>query len=79
VLGKIAEQEKMEATSEEVNAEIETVVNNTQENKEAVRQALNSEENRESIENSVVTRKVISYLTDLAKSPKDKKEDKAEA
>ena len=79
VLGKIAEHEKMEATSEEIGAEIETVVNNTQENKEAVRQALNSEENRESIENSVVTRKVISYLTNLAKSPKDKKEDKAEA
>jgi len=78
VLGKIAEQEKIEATPEEIDAEIEIVVNNTQENKEAVRQALHSEENRESIENSVVTRKVINYLTDLAKSPKDKKEDKAE-
>lgn len=79
VLGKIAEQEKIETTPEEIDAEIEIVVNNTQENKEAVRQALHSEENRESIENSVVTRKVINYLTDLAKSPKDKKEDKAEA
>ena len=75
VLGKIAEQEKMTAMPEEVNAEIDIVVNNSQENKEAVRQALNSEENRDSIENSLVTRKVIKYLTDMAKGSTEKKEE----
>jgi trigger factor len=75
VLGKIAEQEKMAATPEEINAEIDIVVNNSQENKEAIRQALNSEENRESIENSVITRKVIKYLTDMAKGSTEQKEE----
>ncbi len=78
VLGKIAEQEKIEATPAEIDAEIEIAVNNSQENKEAIRQALNNENNREAIENTLITRKVIKCLTDLAQSPKEKKEDKSE-
>jgi trigger factor len=78
VLGKIAEQEKIEVTQEEINAEIETMVNNSQGDKEAIRQALNNENNRESIENTLITRKVIKCLTDLALTPKEKKEEKPE-
>lgn len=74
VLGKIAEQEKIEASPAEIDAEIETMVNNSQENKEIIRQTLNNENNRETIENTLITRKVIKCLTDLAQSPKEKKE-----
>jgi FKBP-type peptidyl-prolyl cis-trans isomerase (trigger factor) len=75
ILGKIAELEKVNVTKEEIEAEIEKAVNNS-ENKDAMRQALNSENNREAIENTLVTTKVIKILTDLAKTSKDKKEEK---
>jgi trigger factor len=74
VLGKIAELEKASVTPEEINAEIEIAVSNA-DNKEAMRQALSTENNRESIGNTLVTRKVIKILTDIAKAPKDKKEE----
>jgi hypothetical protein len=54
------------------------MVNNSQGDKEAIRQALNNENNRESIENTLITRKVIKCLTDLALTPKEKKEEKPE-
>ena len=75
VLGKIAELEKVSVTKEEIDAEIEKAVNNS-DNKDAMRQALNSENNREAIENTLVSNKVIKILTDLAKAQKDKKEEK---
>jgi trigger factor len=78
VLGKVAEMEKVSVTPEEVNAEIETAVSNA-DNKEAMRQALNTENNRQSLENTLISRKVIKILTDSAKSPKDKKEEKPAA
>lgn len=75
VLGKIAELGKISVTKEEIDAEIEKAVNNS-DNKDAMRQALSSENNREAIENTLVSNKVIKILTDLAKAPKDKKEEK---
>ena len=78
VLGKIAEQEKIEVSAEEIDAEIETIVNNSQDNKEVMRQALNTENNRVAIENSLITRKVISLLTDIARSSKQAEKEKSE-
>ncbi|MDP2920233.1 MAG: trigger factor [Dehalococcoidia bacterium] len=73
VLGKIASEEKVEVTPAEIDAEIEELVKNSQGDKEELRRAFNSEQNRESIENTLVTRKVIKRLTEVAQSPKEQK------
>lgn len=73
VLGKVSALEKIEATPAEIDAEIEEMVKNAQADKEQVRTALNSEQNRESIENTLITRKVIKRLTEIVKSPKEAK------
>jgi trigger factor len=75
VLGKIAELENVTVSPEEIDAEIEKAVNSA-DNKDAMRQALSSENSRASIENNLITSKVIDILTDKAKAPKDKKEEK---
>jgi trigger factor len=66
VLGHIAEQEKLEVTPAEIDVEIEEMVKNSTGDKEALRKALNDEHNRESIENTLITRKVIKLLTGIA-------------
>jgi trigger factor len=78
VLGKIAEQEKIEVTPAEIDTEIEDMVKNSQGDKEALKKALNTEPNRESLENTLVTRKVLKFLTEIAKAPKEKTEPGAE-
>lgn len=74
VLGHIAEQEKIEVTPAEIDAEIEDMVKNSQGDKEELKKALNTEQNRESLENTLVTRKVLKRLTEIAQAPKEKKE-----
>jgi trigger factor len=74
VLGKIAEEEKTEVTPAEIDAEIEEMVKNSQGDKEALKKALNTEQNRESLENTLVTRKVLKRLTEISQAPREKKE-----
>lgn len=74
VLGKIAEQEKTEVTPAEIDAEIEEMLKNSQGDKEALKKALNTEQNRESLENTLVTRKVLKRLTEISQAPREKKE-----
>jgi len=65
VLGQIAVTEKMEATAEEINTEIEEMVQRT-EKKDEMRQFLNTPEAKESLANQVITRKTIQKLVDIA-------------
>ncbi|HXX59176.1 MAG TPA: trigger factor [Dehalococcoidales bacterium] len=66
VLGKISDAEKIEATQEEIEAEIEAAVATSREKQEELRKALHDERNRESIINTIVTRKVMQRLQEIA-------------
>jgi len=66
VLGKIAEEEKVAVTPEEIDAEIERVCATTTGDKEKMKAALNEERNRHSIENTLITRKTIDLLVNIA-------------
>jgi len=48
-LGKVAEEEKIEATSEDIDKEIEEVVKQNPDNQEDIRKTLNSQQNRNQI------------------------------
>ena len=74
VLGKIAEQEKTEVTPAEIDAEIEEMVKNSSGDKNELRKALQSPRNRESIEDTLIARKTIQKLTEMAQSKETKKE-----
>jgi len=76
VLGKIADEEKVAVTPAEIDAEIERVCATTTGDKEKMKTALNEERNRHSIENTLITRKTIELLVNIAqkteKSPEAK-------
>ncbi|HEY82970.1 MAG TPA: trigger factor [Dehalococcoidia bacterium] len=67
VLGKVAEEEKIEVEESEIDAEIENMVSNAGENKEALWRALGSPRSRESIRQILLTRKTINRLVEIAK------------
>jgi len=73
VLGKIAEEEKIEVNDSEVDAEIEEMTQNATENRDKLKDALNTPQTRDSIKQTLLTRKTLQLLTDIAQS---KKEDK---
>ena len=68
VLSKISEEEKIEVSDAEVEAEINRVIENVRGDKEENREILNSPQNREAIKNSLLTRKTVQRLVELAKS-----------
>jgi len=67
VLGKIAEEEKIEVNDSEIEAEIESMTKVATENKDELKKFLNTPQFRESIKQSLVTRKTIQRLTEIAK------------
>jgi len=67
VLGKVAEEEKIEVDESEIDAEIENMLSNAGENKEELRRALNSPRSRESIKQILMTRKTVNRLVEIAK------------
>jgi len=75
VLGKIAEQEKIAVDHEEIHTEIEEMVNNSNGDKEELRKALESQRNHESIEDTLIARKTIQRLTEIAQSQKEAKKE----
>jgi trigger factor len=75
VLGKIAEQEKIAVDHEEIHTEIEEMVNNSSGDKEELRKALESQRNHESIEDTLIARKTIQRLTEIAQSQKEAKKE----
>ena len=66
VLGKIAEEEKVEISDDEINAEIEKITQNTTENKDELEKSLNSPQSRESIKRLLITRKTVQRLVEIA-------------
>jgi len=72
VLGKIAEEEKIEVAESEIDTEIENMLKNIKDKKEDLQKALNTPPSRESIKQVLLTRKTINRLVEIAKgSEKD--------
>ena len=67
VLGKIAEEEKIEVTDSEIEAEIEDITKGAAEKKDELQKFLNRLEFRESIKQLLTTRKTIQQLVEIAK------------
>ncbi|MFC1910639.1 trigger factor [Chloroflexota bacterium] len=76
VLDKIAEDEKIEATEADVDAEVEKMNAAITEDVEKYKQMLNSPGSRQSLKLMIVRRKTIEYLTKIAKG-EDKAVEKA--
>lgn len=75
VLGKIAEQEKVEVTPADIDAEVEEMVKNTTGNKDELRLALQNPRNRETVEDTLIVRKTIQRLKDIVQNPKETKQE----
>jgi len=67
VLGEIAEEEKVEVTDSEIDAEIENITKGAAEKKDELQEFLNRLESRESIQHLLTTRKTIQQLVEIAK------------
>jgi trigger factor len=67
VLGKIAEEEKIEVSDAEISAEIENMVKNATENKDELNKFLSTPPAHKSIEQVLITRKTIQLLVETAK------------
>ncbi len=77
VLGKVAEEEKVEVDDSEIEAEVLRVVN-TVANKEALQKMLADPQSQESIRNMLMTQKTLARLVEIAGNsdkPKGKKKE----
>ncbi len=66
VLGKVAEEEKIEVSDSEIDAEVEEMTKNA-ENRDELQKYLNTPSSRESIKQLLITRKTIQRLVEIAK------------
>jgi len=66
VLRKLAREEGIEVTPEEVQVEMDTLVSSSGDSREAVRRALSTESARESLRMGVLNRKVLRRLVEIA-------------
>lgn len=67
VLTKIAEQEKIEVSEPDINAEVDNMTRDMTKNKEEVSRFLNTPQARQSVQNVIATRKTIARLVEIAK------------
>ncbi len=69
VLGKIAEDEKIEIGQDEIDIEIDNMTNDAApDKKDELKTVMNTPQVRESIERTLITRKTMQLLTDIAQS-----------
>ena len=69
VMRKLAEQESIEVTPEDVDAEIDRLTENSaEETVDNLRRVLNSEDSRESIRSSLLNRRVLGFLVEIARA-----------
>ena len=69
-LSKLAEVEKIEVSNAEIDESLDNMAGNaSEERKEELRKMLDTPQTRESIKQSLLTRKTIEFLTDIAKGP----------
>ena len=67
MLGKIAEEAKIEASDSEVGAEIKRLTKGDAEKDNELQRYLNTPQSRESIRQMLITRKTIERLVEIAK------------
>jgi trigger factor len=80
VIGKVADEEKIEAGDAEVDAEIERMTTGAADDKkEELRKMMDTPQTRESIKRSLITRKTIERLVEIAKSTGETKTEAKEA
>ena len=73
VLGKIAEEETIEVTEEDIQNGLKNMVKNVpEEQRDMYMQILDTPQTRQSLSSSLKTRKTIERLTDIAKTADDK-------
>ena len=72
VLGKVAEEEKIEVSESKINDEIEKLTSGSAENKDKLSELFNTSQSRESIERWLTTRKTVQRLVEIAKAPAGK-------
>jgi trigger factor len=70
VLGKVAEEEKVEVIESEIDAEIENMLKSATENKEELQKVMNTPQSRGSMKQILMTRKTISRLVEIAQGSK---------
>ncbi len=69
VMGRIAEAEKIEVTDADIENGINNMVRNApEERREEMRQLMDTPQTRQNLRQSIITRKIIECLTDIAKS-----------
>ncbi len=66
VLGRVAEEEKIEVSEAEIDTEIERMKQVTTQNKEEVEKILSTHEARESVQQRLLARKIIQWLVEIA-------------
>jgi trigger factor len=80
VLGEVAKQEKIEVIDSEIENEIDGITKSaTDDKKDELRKLLDTPQTRDSIKQSLVTRKTIERLVEIAKSPEATKTETKEA
>lgn len=78
VVGKVAEEEKIEVSESEIDAEIENMLKSATENKEELQKIVNTSQSRESMKQILMTRKTVNRLVEIAKGTKVNNEVKKE-
>ena len=73
VLRKLAQEESIGVSPEEVQVEIETMVSNSGNSKEEMRRALSTENAQDSIRTSILNRRVMQLLVEIAQGAGEEK------
>jgi len=71
VLRKLAQEENIEVTPEEIQAEIDSMITSAAESEDAMRRVLSSENARDSIRSSLLNRQVMSRLAQIVQGIED--------
>ncbi|MFC1930828.1 trigger factor [Chloroflexota bacterium] len=67
VLGKVAEEEKVEISEAEVDTEVENMLKNSNDKKGELKKLLNTPQSRHSVKQFLMTRKTMNRLVEIAK------------
>ena len=66
MLGKIAEEEKVEISDSEIDTEIDNMIKDVKENVDKIRESLRTPQVRESLRQGLLTRKTLQRLVEIA-------------
>ena len=67
VLGRVVEEEKVEVSDSEIDAEIENMLKGATEKKDELKEFFNTPQSRDSLKQLLITRKTIQRLVEIAK------------